>query len=276
MPQLNISVKVLKHFEMSSEFRGSDVNILCGPPYLCEAAQAAGIDARTNLIGGHGLGNQGHHLKHLVWAFAVKGSTLAAWDAFHKETGGTESAQFVYGYLGSQYNLADAYRISLGSEVPPARYVLLISRERMRSRKLPAATRVALVDELTKTLAKDEFGTELRVFVDPDGLANDSALYYGARAVIGLHGGALSNTVFCKRGTPVVEVLPSYNPRLMFAAIASAKGLKHYTFNPDHWTHPGSYYSDKPIEVDARELHDFVARVLSIEGVIRLPQVAGR
>ena len=220
------------------------------------------------------MGNQGHHLKHLVWAFATKESTLAAWDAYHKETGATESKDFVFGYLGSQYGIADEYRISLGSEVPPSRYVLLISRERMRSRKLPAAIRDALVDELTKTLAKDELGTKLRVFVDPGGLANDSALYYGARAVIGLHGGALSNTVFCKRGTPVVEVLPSRDPRLMFAAIAFAKQLKHYTFNPPHMY--DNYYSDLPVNVDARELHDFVARVLSIEGVIKVPQAAGR
>lgn len=265
LPQLNISVEVLKKLALSPLFDSERVNLLCGPAMLCDAARAAGVDgAKINMIGGHGLGNQGHHVRHLVWAFSAKLDPTERADVL----GDPSEREVVYGYPPGAYSIADEYRVALGGKTPPERYILLISREHMQARTLPAETRIAFMDMLVKTLAKDEYGTQLRVFTDPNGLTNDSALFFGARAVVGMHGGALSNIVFCKRGTPIIEALPAANPRLMFAGIAHSRNLSHHTFNSDHWR-SADWYSNENINLDADRFHDFVVRVLSLAGVIR-------
>jgi len=266
LPQLNASVELLKKLVLSPFFDRERVNLLCGPQTHCDAARAAGVDARVKLIGGHGVANQGHHVQHLVWVFPAKLDHTERADVTGLET------QFAaYGYPRGAYSIADEFRVALNSEASSerARYIILISRERVRSRKLPLETRNALMDKLANTLSKDEYGTQLRVFTSPNGMANDSALFYGAQAVIAVHGGALSNLVFCKRGTHVIEALPVVNPRLMFAGIAYSRGLVHYTFNSDQWR-LADWYSDETINLDADRFHDFIVQTLSLADVIRV------
>eukprot|EP01050_Picozoa_sp_SAG11_P007689 SAG11_NODE_649_length_7940_cov_12.287973_5_plen_550_part_00 len=264
LPQLNISVELLKKLALSPLFDHDSENLLCGSPANCDAARAAGVDARVKLIGGHGMGNQGHHVRHLVWAFSAR---LDQSERAHVAT--IEKQFAAYGYPPGAYRIADEYRTSLGGEARSERYILLISREHQRSRSLPAYTRDALIENLEATLLKDGYGTELRVFTDPNGLANDSALFYGAKAVIGLHGGACSNIVFCDQGTHVIEAQPTANPRLMFAGIAYSRGLVHHTFNSDHWPN-AQWYSDETIDLDADRFHNFVVRTLSLADVINI------
>ena len=45
-----------------------------------------------------------------------------------------------------------------------------------------------------------------KIFTRPAGLGNDAALFNRARMVVAVHGGALSNTVFCRPGTIVVRI----------------------------------------------------------------------
>eukprot|EP01051_Picozoa_sp_SAG22_P018735 SAG22_NODE_3244_length_1835_cov_1.137673_3_plen_262_part_00 len=232
------------------------------------ASTQAGVDARVKLIGGHGVANQGHHVRHLAWVFSAK---LDRTERAAANIAGLETQFAAYGYPRGAYGIADEFRVALtrGAPAERARYIVLINRERVRSRKLPSGTRRAFMDRLADTLSKDEYGTQLRVFTSPNGLANDSALFYGAQAVIAVHGGALSNLVFCKRGTHVIEALPVVNPRLMFAGIAYSRGLVHYTFNSDHWRY-ADWYSRAAINLDADRFHGFVVQALSLAGVIRV------
>ena len=79
---------------------------------------------------------------------------------------------------------------------------------------------------------QDELAAKLQslgfVCVDPGDLAFDEqvALFAGARVVVGVHGAALANLVFARRGTLFVELYTTVQ-QAFYAELASAKGLRH-------------------------------------------------
>ncbi|KAK3246163.1 hypothetical protein CYMTET_44305 [Cymbomonas tetramitiformis] len=71
------------------------------------------------------------------------------------------------------------------------------------------------------------------------GMSYVANLMHGAFAVLGLHGGAFSNIVWCRPGTHVIEI--AYAPksvktcdevRYCFAAIAYSRGLRYHMLSP--------------------------------------------
>ncbi len=72
-------------------------------------------------------------------------------------------------------------------------------------------------------------GSEVIDFNSDDWRVRDQiALFSSARAVIGVHGAGLANTVFCPPGTPVAEIIPSdHVGGRCFSVLASILGLQH-------------------------------------------------
>jgi capsular polysaccharide biosynthesis protein len=59
-------------------------------------------------------------------------------------------------------------------------------------------------------------------------MADQIAVFSGAKLVIGAHGGGLSNIVFCPDDAAVYELLPNHYPNACFNRLAQAKGLDYW------------------------------------------------
>ncbi len=66
-------------------------------------------------------------------------------------------------------------------------------------------------------------------------VAEQVGLFARAEAVIGLHGAALANTIFCGPGTSVLEIFPPAYGTAAFGLVGSARGLRcaSYVAEPD-------------------------------------------
>lgn len=107
------------------------------------------------------------------------------------------------------------------------------------------------------------------------GMSFVSHLMHGASAVVGLHGGAFSNIVWCRPGTHVVEV--AYAPvkvcgevRYCFAAIAHSRGLRYHMLSPEksirypikEWYETEHEYR-KTVQLNATRLSAYLKRILT-------------
>lgn len=52
-------------------------------------------------------------------------------------------------------------------------------------------------------------------------------LFYNAKIVIGAHGAALANLIFCKKNTKVIEFFPKKHPNMVYKKISKIKNLKY-------------------------------------------------
>lgn len=92
-------------------------------------------------------------------------------------------------------------------------------------------------------------------------------IFNGADIIIGMHGAALSNTVFCKPGAKLVEIFnPLYMPT-MYWGIASQVGVDYYCSMGNHIdTHFNETASEillsKDIEVDLTQIQVFLSKFL--------------
>ena len=79
--------------------------------------------------------------------------------------------------------------------------------------------------------------------VEPAQVANAEQVFSEAEAVVGVHGAALTNLLFCKPGTKVLELLPSDHSYPCYISMAHHAGL-HY----DALICPSTQVVERPIE----------------------------
>jgi len=72
-----------------------------------------------------------------------------------------------------------------------------------------------------------EFGFE-RVYCEDSTFAQQVEMFRQAEFVVGPHGGGLTNTVWCERGTKVLEIFHPQSVRRCYWSIAQSIGLVHY------------------------------------------------
>ena len=130
---------------------------------------------------------------------AARRLTVVACDRFHPE-------------------LMDAARAALVPPDPPATGRLLVSRRTARGRRLleEAAMMPMLRDLGFSPVAMEEHG-----------FAEQVRLVAGADALLAPHGAGLTNMLFCRSGTPVVEIADPDYPNPNFYAMAAALGLPY-------------------------------------------------
>lgn len=105
-------------------------------------------------------------------------------------------------------------------------------------------------------------------------LAEQVQLFSGARLVLGVHGAGLTNIMFCKEGTDVVEILPPLCATPAFFKIAVANKL-NYRFlvardkelptplNYSEWVHEPAKYNRRDIECDIEKLESIVKGIFN-------------
>ncbi|NCY01460.1 MAG: glycosyltransferase family 61 protein [Planctomycetia bacterium] len=101
-------------------------------------------------------------------------------------------------------------------------------------------------------------------------LAEQLTVFHRAECVIGPHGAGLTNLVFCRPGTQVVEIGTPYRPWSCFYEIAHHRGLDYHLHmaSPERVRHfdPGTAVGDSDLRVDARAFRDLVGGLLEGRG----------
>jgi len=143
--------------------------------------------------------------------------------------------------------LLDHYPVPPPSGRVPARR-LFIGRKGAKLRRLKNE------DEILAMLAKEGFEPFM-----PD--ANDQRsqieAFRAADIVVAVHGAALTNLVFCRPGTRVVEIFPSNFIKSPYLWLAAKLGLEYQGFfagNGDYW---------QAFEADAQDLQRLVWRIIA-------------
>ena len=129
-------------------------------------------------------------------------------------------------YLPTQLSLNLTYErfISLTND---NNYVIYISRNETNIRNIE--NEEILIDKVLKPL----YGKDLIIFNNEylkkiqNKFSSQASLFNGSRLVIGAHGAALSNILFCKERTPVVEFLLKPNCNRCFEYIAKYRNLRY-------------------------------------------------
>jgi capsular polysaccharide biosynthesis protein len=113
-------------------------------------------------------------------------------------------------------------------------------------------------EELEEVLSRRGF-----IFYDPEqhSIQEQARMFHGARVVLAAHGSALTNLIFCRRGTKVIELFSSRYVNPCYRHIAQQLGLEHLPVldslnNADPVTHLSD--SGARIAISGRQL----ARVL--------------
>jgi hypothetical protein len=97
----------------------------------------------------------------------------------------------------------------------------------------------------------------------PPSLACDIALYRQADVSIGLHGAAMTNVMFMRPGTVLVEIVGGYDGRMIpvcgiFGPLAAVYGVHHYI-----------YYYDGVLDADSLDIGDVLGKAKEFIDVIR-------
>jgi hypothetical protein len=108
--------------------------------------------------------------------------------------------------------------------------------------------------------------------VEPAQVANPEQVFSEAEAVVGVHGAALTNLLFCKRGTKVLELLPSDHTYPCYLSMAHHAGL-HY----DALICPSTQVVERPLEEAYNSNFDFtVNREALAARLVALGLTSGR
>jgi len=99
-------------------------------------------------------------------------------------------------------------------------------------------------------------------------LAEQVALFQRAECVVGPHGAGLTNLLFCRSGTQVIELGTPYRPWACFYEIAHHRGLNYHLHmaSPWHVRHfnPQTAIGDSDLRVDPAGLRDVIESLLKI------------
>ena len=93
------------------------------------------------------------------------------------------------------------------------------------SRRLADKRRIQNEQEIMQLL--EQYGFET-VLLETMSVAEQIKLFSSAEVVFGMHGAGLSNTVFCRPGTKVIEVFPKDKANVCYWALANQVGLDYY------------------------------------------------
>jgi hypothetical protein len=143
------------------------------------------------------------------------------------------------------------------SHANPTNIILYLSRGTSGSRFI--FNEKEFIDELQSDL---EIENRLQVFEFQNMLSLEEQrdLFYSASIVIGMHGGAFSNVLFCNKRAVVIEINQRFG-RDCFAVMSIAQGLKYERFVPIGW--PGYDGGGFFLQIeDIRSLVDLVRSYL--------------
>lgn len=104
------------------------------------------------------------------------------------------------------------------------------------------------------------------------------ALFQNAEMVVGVHGAGLTNIVFCKAGTKVIEIFtPGVQPQ-MYAWISRLLQLDYRSFCPEPGVSSRGNEKKRDVKVDLRQLeallNDSVRNVQCVSDDCRQPRVS--
>jgi hypothetical protein len=91
--------------------------------------------------------------------------------------------------------------------------------------------------ELLEAFAQEpSIGTRLKIFEFRKNISSSEQekMFNSAAIVVGMHGGAFSNIIFCRQSAVILEINQA-NGRDCFAAICLSRGLKYERFVPQGW-----------------------------------------
>lgn len=120
-------------------------------------------------------------------------------------------------FLDSELRARNAEAIARQLSAPQPRRIY-VSRERARNRKV--------LNEAELVEALGALGVT-RVFTEGMSLAEQMALFHGAELIVAPHGAGLTNLVFARPGSLVVELLPRAAPLTFFWMLAETRGLDY-------------------------------------------------
>jgi hypothetical protein len=150
--------------------------------------------------------------------------------------------------------MVDKWRDILLAHYPVPPSVRAPARRLFIGRKGAKLRRLKNEDEIAAMLAKEGFAP-----FAPD--ANDQRsqieAFGGADIIVAVHGAALTNLVFCRPGTRVVEIFPSNFIKSPYLWLAAKLGLKYQGFfagNGDYW---------QAFEANAQDLQRLVWRIIA-------------
>jgi hypothetical protein len=118
--------------------------------------------------------------------------------------------------------------------------------------------RISNFDEMMEALKKQFPNDKFEIFRDdPVPSVKDSfRMFYEAKLVIAPHGAGLSNTLACREGTPVIELLMEKKDlNACFVGLSSALGLRHEGFAPPGGTYGGSFTVDLDVMIKLVKPH---------------------
>jgi len=121
----------------------------------------------------------------------------------------------------------DTLRSLLSLERYPSRKIVLYaSRPNSSMRKLKGE------DSFLKSLRKElrKVGAELKMFDGVHDIRDQAVQFAQASAVVGVHGAAFANTLFCQTGTLVAELAFQAPFTAHYAHAAAALGLRYLPF----------------------------------------------
>lgn len=100
------------------------------------------------------------------------------------------------------------------------------------------------------------YGIEFRV-LDQLSILEQAQIFYHANTVIAPHGAALTNLMFGKKGSKVLEIFPHNYPSNRYFALATYAGMPYYYMQGNKSSPPTPYPSNEAIEVDLALLNSF-------------------
>ena len=119
------------------------------------------------------------------------------------------------------------------------------------SRVDAGSRRVVNEEELVEELGRHGF---VRMVMSPLTVAEQAALFAGAEVIVAPHGSGLTNLVFAKPGTKVIEIFPPQYVNPCFWAVADATGVDYYCMlgggtlpppPPDGWDAEDWFYQHR-------------------------------
>jgi len=136
------------------------------------------------------------------------------------------------------------------------------------ARRGPTRT-IANLAQVERALSESGFET---VYVEGMSMADQIRLFQGAEFIVGAHGAALANLLFCDPGTRVVELMPAFEFRPFFWIISAKLDLVHGIQFCPTIVHQGFEGFQGALDVDIGKLRELVRNVSDEPLVPFVPQ----
>jgi len=199
--------------------------------------------------------NSENWIEHLVFSISPFGEKPRddSWDSYPC---GTLSPFFL------QYN-----RIPFVPSSPLR--ILVLSR----SNRISTNRQLNNEDELIDRLRSLSPHIQVDTFIHSDPISEDIKAFQSANVIIGLHGGAFSNLVYCRRGTVVIEMnVPDEGGRQCFAYVAYNLGLRYHRYGVTREMYdsyaPGVEFYFHPVRVNVNAFASFLKDVLQQRSLV--------